>query len=169
MPFYWIALGISVADQLTKQWVRNSFALGESRPVIDGFFDLVYVRNTGAAWGMLRDHSWALVALSIVMLILMMVFRRALLSDTWEHGLAYGLLIGGIVGNLLDRIRLTAVTDFLDFYIGGYHWPAFNIADSAICCGVFLYILSAFWVTGHPLNEDGTSPPHASKVAEPSS
>jgi signal peptidase II len=153
----WIAIAVAVSDQLTKQWVRNGFALGESRPVIEGFFDLTYVRNTGAAWGMFSNYSWALIALSLVMLILMLVFRKSFLSDTWEHRVAYGLLIGGIAGNLFDRIRLGAVTDFLDFNLFGYPWPSFNIADSAICVGVFIYILSAFWIAGHPLNEDGVS------------
>lgn len=157
MTSLWVALAIIVSDQITKQWVRGSFALGESRPVIDGFFDLTYVRNTGAAWGMFSDYSWALIALSIVMLILMVSFRGSFLSDTWEHRVAYGLLIGGIVGNLFDRIRLAAVTDFLDFHVAGHHWPSFNIADSAICVGVFIYILSSFWIAGHPLNEDGSS------------
>lgn len=159
MTSLWIALAIAISDQLTKQWIRMHFALGESRPVIDGLFDLTYVRNTGAAWGMFSKHSWALIVLSVVMLILMLSFRKSFLSDTWEHRVAYGLLIGGIVGNLFDRIRLGAVTDFLDFHMAGYHWPSFNVADSAICVGVFIYILSAFWIAGHPLNENGASVP----------
>ena len=149
-----IAFVVAVSDQVTKQWIRNVFGLGESRPVVDGFFDLTYVRNPGAAWGMFRDHGWALIALSIAMLILMVVFRRSLVSDIWEHRLAYGLLMGGILGNLMDRIRLNAVTDFLDFYVGDYHWPAFNIADSAICIGVFLYVVSVLWIPGHPIHEE---------------
>ena len=141
MTSLWVALAIILSDQLTKQWIRAGFALGESRPVIDGFFDLTYIRNTGAAWGMFSKYSWALIVLSIVMLILLAAFRKSFLSDTWEHRIAYGLLIGGIVGNLFDRVRLAAVTDFLDFHVAGHHWPAFNIADSAITIGVTILLV----------------------------
>ena len=145
---------VTLADQWTKLWVRADFALGESRPVIDGFFHFTYVRNTGAAWGILGGQNTGLTILSAVMLVLMVVFRRSFLSDTWEHRLALGLMLGGILGNLLDRFRLGWVTDFFDFYIGSWHWPAFNIADAAICSGVGIYILSAFWIKQHPLNDE---------------
>ncbi len=148
-----VAVVIALSDQWTKAIVRGSFVLGESRPVIDGFFSLAYVRNTGAAWGILGGQNTSLTILSIVMLIVMVVFRRSFLGNTWEHRLALGLMIGGIIGNLLDRVRLGWVTDFFDFYIGDWHWPAFNIADAAICTGVGIYIISAFWVSQHPLND----------------
>jgi signal peptidase II len=91
------------------------------------------------------------------MLVLMVVFRRSFLSDTWDHRLALGLMVGGILGNLLDRIRLRFVTDFLDFYVGSAHWPAFNIADAAICTGVGIYVLSALWTSKHPLKSEVSS------------
>lgn len=160
-----IAVIIALADQWTKDAVRASFALGESRPIIEGFFSFTYVRNTGAAWGILGGQNTSLTILSVVMLAAMVIFRRAFLSDTWEHRLALGLMLGGIVGNLMDRVRLGWVTDFFDFYVSVYHWPAFNIADAAICVGVGIYILSAFWVAQHPLNErrqrEGEAPPAA--------
>jgi signal peptidase II len=148
-----IAIAVALSDQGTKAIVRATFALGESRPVIDGFFNLTYVRNTGAAWGMLGGQNTALTILSIAMLIALIIFRRSFLGSAWEHRVAFGLMIGGIVGNLLDRIRLGWVTDFFDFYVKNWHWPAFNIADAAICIGVGIYILSAFWVPHHPLND----------------
>lgn len=160
-----IAIAVAATDQWTKAIVRATFALGESRPVIDGFFNLTYVRNTGAAWGLFGGHNTSLTILSIVMLVIMILFRRSFLSDTWEHRVALGLMIGGIVGNLLDRFRLGWVTDFFDFYVKGWHWPAFNIADAAICVGVGIYVVSAFWVSHHPLNSRSeealhpTSPP----------
>ena len=141
-----LALGIAVVDQVTKQLVRMSFYVGESRPVLEGFFDLTYVRNTGAAWGILGGQNASLTILSIVMLVLVVVLRRSFLSDTWVHRLALGLMLGGILGNLVDRLKLGYVTDFLDFYWRGHHWPAFNVADAAICTGVFIYILSSFRV-----------------------
>lgn len=139
-----IAVLVTVSDQVTKQWVRLDFGLGESRPVIEGFFNLTYVRNTGAAWGMLGSHTHVLTLLSAVMLILMVLFRRSFLDDSWPHRLALGLLVGGIVGNLMDRIRQGWVTDFLDFHAAGWHWPCFNIADAAICAGVGIYLLAGF-------------------------
>ena len=148
-----VAAIIALSDQWTKAVVRAGFALGESRPVIEGFFNLTYVRNTGAAWGMFGGQNTYLTILSIVMLVVMVIFRRSFLGDTWEHRVALGLMIGGIIGNLHDRVRLGWVTDFFDFYVRGWHWPAFNIADAAICTGVGIYIISAFWVSQHPLNE----------------
>jgi len=152
MRVWLLALLIAVADQVTKLWVRGVFALGESRPIIDGFFHLTYVRNTGAAWGMLGGQNIWLAVLSVVVLALMVIFRRAFLSNTWEHRIALGLLAGGILGNVCDRIKLGYVTDFLDFYWRSHHFPAFNIADSAICVGVGIYILSSFWAASRPLN-----------------
>lgn len=138
------AILITLADQITKHFVRLDFNYGESRPVIDGLFNLTYVRNTGAAWGMLGGYTHVLTAISIVMLVLMIIFRRSFLNDTWQHRLALGLMAGGIIGNLMDRIRQGWVTDFFDFYIGSWHWPCFNIADAAICIGVGIYILTGF-------------------------
>ena len=158
---------VAVLDQVTKQIVRNSFDVGHSLPLIAGFFDLTYVRNTGAAWGILGGQNASLTVLSMVLLILMLVFRRSFLSDTWEHRFALGLLIGGIVGNVLDRIRLGWVTDFLDFHWYEHHWPVFNIADSAICISVTVYIISCFWLSGHPLHESriakGSDPSNATE------
>ncbi len=151
-----VAILITVLDQVTKTLVRYSFVLGESRPVINGFFDLTYLRNTGAAWGILGGHNTLLLFLSIIMLVLITLFRKSFLSDTWEHSLALGLLVGGIAGNLIDRVRLGYVVDFFNFHIAGYHWPVFNVADAAICVGVGIYIISAVWLSGHPLHEQKT-------------
>lgn len=148
-----LGLVITVVDQVTKYIIRITFAAGESRPVIHGFFDLTYVRNTGAAWGILGGQNASLTIISIIMLAAILIFRRSFLSNTWEHRVALGLMIGGIVGNLMDRLRLGWVTDFLDFHLKGYHWPSFNVADAAICVGVGIYILSAMWLAGHPLHE----------------
>jgi len=159
-----VAILVTVSDQWTKLVVRADFALGESRPVLEGFFHLTYVRNTGAAWGIMGGQNTWLTILSAVMLVLMVIFRRSFMSNTWEHRLALGLMLGGILGNLMDRVRLGWVTDFFDFYVGSWHWPAFNIADAAICTGVGIYILSAFWINQHPLN-DGRTPDQAAPPA----
>ncbi len=159
-----VTILVTVSDQWTKWVVRSDYALGESRTLVEGFFSFTYVRNTGAAWGILGGQNTWLTVLSVVMLVLMVLFRRSFLSNTWEHRLALGFMLGGIIGNLMDRVRLGWVTDFFDFYVGSWHWPAFNIADAAICTGVGIYILSAFWVAQHPLNDGRTAeakPPEA--------
>jgi signal peptidase II len=137
-----IGLAILFLDQLTKQAVRANFAYGESRPVIEGFFNLVYVRNDGAAWNILSGHGIILILISVAVLVLLIVYRRSFLQEQFSHRILLGLMIGGIAGNLIDRIRFGWVTDFLDFQFGTYHYPSFNIADSAICIAVFLYILT---------------------------
>ncbi|MBN1268855.1 MAG: signal peptidase II [Kiritimatiellae bacterium] len=160
-----IAILVTVLDQVTKYSVRMEFALGESVVVIPGFFDLTYLRNTGAAWGMLGGQNALLTVLSVVMLAAMVLFRRAFLSDTLEHRIALGLMVGGIIGNLLDRMRLGWVTDFLDFHIAGHHWPAFNVADAAICVGVGLYVISSWWMARHALRDAGAERGEADPAA----
>jgi signal peptidase II len=139
-----LGLAVLVLDQLTKQWVRSAYTYGDSNPVIHGFFNLVYVRNDGAAWNMLSGHSIILILVSVVVLVLLLIYRRSFLQEQFSHKILLGLMIGGIVGNLVDRIRFGWVTDFLDFHIGTHHWPSFNIADSAICIAVGLYIITNF-------------------------
>lgn len=136
-----LGLAVILLDQLTKQWIRSAFTYGDSLPVLDGFFDLVYVRNDGAAWNFLSGHGLILILISVGVLVLLVVYRRSFLQDQFSHKILLGLMVGGIVGNLIDRIRFGWVTDFLDFHIGVHHWPSFNVADSAICIAVGLYII----------------------------
>jgi len=147
-----ITMLVTLLDQWTKLWVIGSFGLGESRPVIEGFFHFTYVRNPGAAWGMFGNHNIALTFLSIIMLAVLAIFRRSFLSDTLDHRIALGLMAGGIIGNLIDRIKYGYVVDFLDVHLGFYHWPVFNIADAAICVGVGIYVVSSLWANAHPLH-----------------
>ncbi len=150
-----LGLVVVLLDQWTKLWVRADFIYGgDPHAVIPGFFNLVYVRNEGAAWGMLGGQMPILILLSAVVLVLLAVYHRKVLNPTLDHRIALGLMVGGICGNLIDRIRVGWVTDFLDFYIGPYHWPSFNVADSAICIAVGLYMLSSLWHPNHPLKND---------------
>ncbi len=135
---------IAAADQFVKELVRFRFYPGESVPVVSGFFSLTYVRNTGAAWGMFDGSNVALALFSLAVLALLVVCRRHFIGPHPVQRFALGLMAGGIVGNLFDRLRLGYVVDFLHFYRGGYHFPSFNIADAAICTGVFLYLLTSF-------------------------
>lgn len=150
-----LCLIIVLIDQFTKIWVRSTFVYGgEPLEVIPGFFNLVFVRNPGAAWGMLGGQQVILIALSAVIFLLLAVFHRRVLNPTLDHRIALGLMLGGILGNMIDRIKLQWVTDFLDFHIGTHHFPSFNVADSAICIAVGLYLLSSLWHKEHPLKND---------------
>ena len=151
-----LGLIVVVFDQFTKIWVRGTFVYGgEPQVVLPGFFNFVYVRNPGAAWGMLGGQQVILILLSVFVLLMLAIFHRRVLNPTLDHRIALGLMIGGILGNLIDRIKFGWVTDFLDFHIGTHHWPSFNVADSAICIAVGLYLLSSLWHSSHPLKNNG--------------
>lgn len=139
-----ISLIIAVIDQLTKNIIRTNMTLGEMITVIPGFFSITYIRNTGAAWGIMSGLNGLLISLSLVMLAVLIIFRQSFITDTIPHKIAAGLMFAGIIGNLIDRIRLGYVVDFLHFYIGKHQFPSFNVADSAICIGVTIYIVSQF-------------------------
>lgn len=134
---------IVISDQITKYAIRSSFFLGESKTVLSSFFNLTYVRNTGAVWGAFQHQNEWLALISLAVLFLIVFFYYYLVSGQALCSAAIGLITGGILGNLIDRIRLGWVTDFLDFYWNESHWPAFNIADSAMCIGVCLYLLAS--------------------------
>ena len=154
----WLGFAILALDQATKFWVRGAFYPGESWIVAPAFFSLTYVRNTGAAWGILGGlNSW-LAVLSIILLILLVVFRRTWLSDSLTHRVALGGLMGGILGNLADRARLGYVVDFLDFHCRSWHFPAFNVADATICISVGLYLLTTVSSRPAPSRAPGESP-----------
>lgn len=140
-----IGFVIVLLDQAAKVAIRQTLTLRESCPVIEGYFNLTYLRNTGAVWGMFQSQNEWLILLSGLVLMLIAVFYRWLVDQREVHRLAMGFMIGGIVGNLIDRIKLGWVTDFLDFHWQTSHWPSFNIADSAICVGVVIYLASSLW------------------------
>ncbi len=140
---------VVIGDQLTKWWVRSAFELYESKVVIPGFFNLTFVTNTGAAFGFLAGEQamWRqafFVSISLVALIALFFAFRHFRAQGWCYAYAIGFIAGGAIGNLIDRLRFGAVVDFLDFYIKHYHWPAFNVADSAITIGVGFFILGQF-------------------------
>ncbi len=140
----WLAaLLILVFDQWSKVLIRANFALGENLQIISGFFNATYIRNSGAVWGILQNSSQYLTFFSIAVMILISLFIQKITERRIQNEIAIGLILGGIAGNMIDRIKYGAVTDFLDFYVSLYHWPAFNIADAAICVGTFMYIVFA--------------------------
>ena len=142
----WIAAAIVAVDQATKALVRSRFELFEGTTVIPGVFDLTRVHNTGAAFGMLNgvDFPFKTVVLSLIAaaaLVGLGVFAATLPAVQWLSRWGLALIIGGAAGNLIDRIALGYVTDFVDVYWQGWHFWAFNVADAAITVGVALMIL----------------------------
>ena len=147
-----VAGGVILLDQLTKAVVQASLFPGESVTVIPGFFNLTYVRNPGAAFGFLASKNAAIVLPFFIVITLVVIagiiyyYRKADPADR-VHRWGLSLVLGGAAGNLIDRVRLQEVVDFLEFYAGDIHfppiipWPAFNIADTAISTGVGLLIL----------------------------
>ncbi len=142
-----LAGGVFVLDQATKLWIEARLPYGTygepgAIPVIRGFFYLVHVGNTGAAWSLFSGNSSALAILAMATLLAIFLWRRQLGLRQAAVQVGFGLLCGGILGNLADRLTHHGhVIDFLDFHFGRYVYPTFNIADSAICVGVGLYLL----------------------------
>ncbi len=141
-----VSLVVLILDQWTKGLVTRAFAVHESHPVIPGLFDLTYVRNSGAAFGLFASVDSSVKALilnSVAILVFLIVSGYALRTShkSVRLQLGFALILGGAVGNLMDRVRFRYVVDFLDFSISGHHWPAFNVADAAICVGVGLLFL----------------------------
>ena len=142
MVFFLTALLIVTADQLSKLWIRSNLLVGQSLPEA-GFFRLTHVHNTGAAFGLFQDQTFALtivalVGIAVLLVYALFIYRRFPLLDNGLGISALGLVLGGTVGNLIDRLRFGYVTDFIDVGI----WPAFNIADSAIVVGVIIFAYS---------------------------
>jgi len=130
-----------IADQLTKIWIDRSMRLYDSIQVFENFFHITYLRNRGAAFSFLSDASWRLpffITISIIAAVVILVAFRKLRDDQKLGQTALAMIFSGAVGNLIDRIRLGEVIDFLDAHWYRHHWPAFNVADSLICVGVFL-------------------------------
>ena len=156
-----LAAGIFIADQITKIWIIERLPLGSYGPVhsitiIPYFFYLVHVGNTGAAWSMLTGKSTLLAFIAIATLVGIYFWRRELALRDRLGQFAFGLLCGGIIGNLVDRLLHGHVVDFLDFHFGSYIYPTFNVADSAICVGVFFYIWHSF--RSQPLKKESDVP-----------
>lgn len=132
-----------VLDQATKLYVDANFELYESIPVIEGWFHLTYIRNKGAAFGILSSGALRIpffIGVAVIALAAILWYLRSLRADQKLAAFALALIFSGALGNLIDRIRLGEVIDFLDVFWRHHHWPAFNVADSAICVGVTLLI-----------------------------
>lgn len=130
-----------IVDQITKIYIDRTMQLYDSIPIIEDFFHLTYVRNKGAAFSFLSNASWRLpffITVSIIAALVILIAFRKLRDDQRLAHTSLALIFSGAVGNLIDRVRLGEVIDFLDAHWYRHHWPAFNVADSLICVGVFL-------------------------------
>ena len=146
----WVCGLVLVVDQATKLHIHNAFSLYESRPLIENFFNLTYVRNSGSAFGLLARYDPDILRIFFpvvtVLAVVLLVWYLSRVPESQTRTLwGICLVTGGALGNGVDRFRIGQVIDFLDVHwYGVYHWPAFNIADSSICVGVGLLLLDAF-------------------------
>ena len=132
------AFFVVLLDQLTKLFIRKNFQLGESLPIINNIFHFTYVTNTGSAFGLFKSLNWFFMLFSVAVIIGIFYYLRRNINEKEKFlQLAIGLLLGGTMGNMADRILYGAVTDFLDFRI----WPVFNVADSAVTVSVIILII----------------------------
>jgi signal peptidase II len=146
MTFYLIAVAVILLDQATKRVIVGTLRLGQGLPVVPGFFDLVFVLNPGAAFSFLATlpdsvRNPFFITISVTAVILILVYRTRHLQQHALASLSLALILGGAIGNLIDRLRYGMVVDFLLVHVYEYHWPAFNVADSAISIGVTLMVL----------------------------
>lgn len=149
LKWLWLSVLSLLLDQASKLAVDGSMQLFESIPLLP-YFNLTYVHNTGAAFSFLSDaggwQRWLFAGLAVVMSSIIGLWLARLKQHETLMAVALALVLGGAIGNLIDRVAYGYVIDFLDVYYQDWHWPAFNIADSAICVGVALMLLESFGV-----------------------
>ncbi len=147
LKYLWLSLLVIVADQISKTVMVNWLDLYETVPVVP-FFNLTMAHNTGAAFSFLAGaggwQRWFFVVLAGLISVVLIIWMRRLAQTAKLEAISLALIIGGAIGNVIDRLIYGYVIDFLDVYAGSYHWPAFNIADSAICVGAVLLIIDSF-------------------------
>lgn len=139
-----VAILSIIFDQITKIYFERHYALGEVKVLIENHLYLTHVRNPGAAFGILADSAWRLpffLSVALIAVVGIFWYMRTLPESARGMHLSLGLILGGAVGNVIDRIRLGEVVDFVGVHWYQYHWPAFNVADSAICVGVTILLL----------------------------
>ncbi|MGM3160706.1 signal peptidase II [Dickeya undicola] len=158
LRWLWLAALVLVVDLGSKQWVMTHFQLGESVSLVP-FFNFTYAHNYGAAFSFLADKGgwqrwlFALIALVIIVALLAMMHRSS--ASHKLNNIAYSLIIGGAIGNLADRLVHGYVIDFLDVYVGDWHYPTFNLADSAIVVGALLIVLEGFLASPQKKQAEG--------------
>ncbi|MBC5635890.1 signal peptidase II [Ornithinibacillus sp. BX22] len=140
--YYILAVFVIAVDQFTKYLVVKNMELYEQISIIDGFFSLTSHRNSGAAWGILEGKMWFFYIVTIIVIIGIIYYLQKFGKESKLFGIALGLILGGAIGNFIDRLFHQEVVDFFDFVIFGYDFPIFNIADSALTIGVIFVIIA---------------------------
>jgi signal peptidase II len=148
MPWLWLSAAIIVADFLSKLWALSSLKYMQPVEVVPGFWNWTLVHNTGAAFSFLANaggwQQWLFSALALVISAVCIVMLKRTERSAWQTALPLALIVGGALGNLIDRIRFGYVVDFVHWYWNGFHWPVFNLADSAISIAAVLLIVFSF-------------------------
>ncbi len=143
LKWLWFSVAVFVLDLLTKLWASSALNLYEAVPIVP-FFNITLAHNTGAAFSFLADaggwQRWFFTGIAVVVSVVIIVWLKRLPSHEKLQACGLAAVLGGALGNVLDRVMHGYVVDFLDFYYGNYHWPAFNVADIAIVCGAGLLI-----------------------------
>ena len=158
-----IAVFFFILEQITKELGVQLMTLGDRIVVISGFFNITSVRNNGAAWNMFAGKQWFLLLVSLAAMAGIIFFFQKLTNGYKERIFAMFLLASGILGNCIDRLFRNEVVDFLEFHVGKYYWPSFNVADSCICVGVFIFVLSSLIQPDDEDKEKNASKPAAKK------
>ncbi len=149
LRFLFLSVGVIILDQWTKWLIEAHLPHHAAHPVIPGFLNLTHVRNTGVAFGLFANEggnggAWLLTLLGLVALTAVGIYYWYAPAGDRLLLVALSLVVGGAIGNLIDRISSGAVTDFVDVYVGTQHWPSFNVADSAISIGIVLMAIDSF-------------------------
>jgi len=139
--YYLIALVVIVIDQFTKWLVVKNMELGESIPIIHDVLYLTSHRNRGAAWGILQGQFWLFYIITVIVVIALVIYIRRVPKEQRLFGLGLALMLGGAIGNFIDRVFRKEVVDFIHTYIFTYNFPVFNVADAALCIGVALIFI----------------------------
>ncbi|MGP4078133.1 signal peptidase II [Halobacillus sp. K22] len=140
--YYLIAMAIIILDQWTKWLVVSNMQIGESIPIIENFFYLTSHRNQGAAWGILQGQMWFFYIITIIVIGVVIYYMQQFAKESRLAGVALSLILGGAIGNFIDRVFRKEVVDFADTLIFSYDFPIFNVADSALVIGVILVMLA---------------------------
>ncbi|CRK80558.1 signal peptidase II [Neobacillus massiliamazoniensis] len=141
MFYYLIALFVVLLDQFTKWLIVSRMNFGDSIPIIDNVLYITSHRNSGAAWGILQGRMWLFYIITIVVIVAIIYYIQKSAKGNWLLGVSLALMLGGAIGNFIDRVIRKQVVDFIHTFIFGYNFPVFNIADSALCIGVILLMI----------------------------
>ncbi|MGG3560092.1 signal peptidase II [Neobacillus rhizosphaerae] len=141
MFYYLIALFVILLDQITKWLIVSKMNLGDSIPIIDNILYITSHRNRGAAWGILQGQMWLFYVITIIVIVAIMYYMHKAAKGKWLLGVSLALMLGGAIGNFIDRVVRKEVVDFIHTYIFTYNFPVFNIADSALVVGVVVLMI----------------------------